>query len=69
MKAQVGDCLIIEGAEPGEPRRIGTIVALRNADGSPPYIVHWVTGDYDSLVRPGPGARIEPRTERLQGRS
>ena len=41
--------------------RIGTIVALRNADGSPPYVVHWLAGDYDSLIQPGPTARIERR--------
>jgi Domain of unknown function (DUF1918) len=50
MKAQVGDELIIESPEPGTSDRIGTIVALQNADGSPPYIVHWLVGDYDSLI-------------------
>ena len=59
MNAQVGDELIIESPEPGTSARIGTIVALRNADGSPPYVVHWLAGDYDSLIRPGPAARIE----------
>jgi len=59
MEAQVGDELIIEGPEPGTSGRIGTIVALQNADGSPPYVVHWLAGDYDSLIRPGPTARIE----------
>jgi hypothetical protein len=59
MEAQVGDELIIEGPEPGTSGRIGTIVALQNADGSPPYVVHWLAGDYDSLIRPGPTARIK----------
>ena len=61
MNAQVGDELIIESPEPGTSARIGTIVALRNADGSPPYVVHWLAGDYDSLIEPGPTARIERR--------
>jgi Domain of unknown function (DUF1918) len=58
MKAQVDDELIIESPEPGTSGRIGTIVALQNADGSPPHVVHWLVGDYDSLIRPGPAARI-----------
>ena len=61
MKAQVGDELIIESPEPGTCGRIGTIVALQNADGSPPYVVHWLAGDYDSLIEPGPTARIGRR--------
>jgi len=59
MKAKVGDELIIESPQPGAPGRIGTIVALHNADGSPPYVVHWLVGDYDSQIDPGPMARIE----------
>jgi hypothetical protein len=61
MKAQVGDELIVESPEPGTSDRIGTIVALQNADGSPPYVVHWLAGDYDSLIAPGPTARIGRR--------
>jgi hypothetical protein len=53
MKAQVGDELIIESPEPGTSGRVGTIVALQNADGSPPYVVHWLADDYDSLIYPG----------------
>ena len=40
------------------PDRAGTIVAVRNADGSPPYLVHWVADDFDSQIEPGPRARI-----------
>ena len=61
MKAQVGDELITESPAPGTSGRIGTIVAVRNADGSPPYVVHWLAGDNDSLIEPGPTARIERR--------
>jgi Domain of unknown function (DUF1918) len=59
MKAQVGDELIIESPEPGTSGRSGTIVALQNADGSPPYVVHWLAGDYDSLIEPGPTAESD----------
>ena len=70
MNAQVGDELIIESPEPGTSARMGTIVALRNADGSPPYVVHWLAGDYDSLIQPGLTARIQRRhTSRPSSRS
>ena len=59
MEAEVGDELIIESPQPGVPDRIGTIVAIRNTDGSPSYVVHWLAGDYDSQIDPGPKARIE----------
>jgi hypothetical protein len=62
MKADVGDELIVESREqPAQTCRIGTIVALKTADGSPPYLVHWVAGDYDSLIFPGPGVRMHVR--------
>lgn len=61
MKAQVGDELIMESTEPVQSRRVGTIVGLKTADGSPPYLVHWVVGDYDSLIFPGPSTRMEVR--------
>lgn len=61
MEAQVGDELVIESPELGTSGRRGTIVAIQNADGSPPYVVHWLAGDYDSLIDPGPAARVERR--------
>jgi Domain of unknown function (DUF1918) len=59
MNAEVGDELVVESTEPVQSRRVGTIVGLKAADGSPPYLVHWVIGDYDSLIFPGPGTRME----------
>ncbi|WP_431934323.1 DUF1918 domain-containing protein [Nonomuraea jabiensis] len=61
MKAAVGDLLVIEGARQGEPRRIGMIIALRHDDGSPPYDVRWLDEEHETLVYPGPDARIEHR--------
>ena len=61
MTAEIGDELVVESAEPMQTRRVGTIVGLNNADGSPPYLVHWVVGDYDSLIYPGPGTRMTVR--------
>jgi len=57
MQAQVGDQLIIDGPARNRSARIGTIIALANHDGSPPYLVRWLAG-YESLVYPGPDVRI-----------
>jgi hypothetical protein len=69
MKAQVGDELIIVSAESGKPDRTGTIMALQNTDGSPPYVVHWVVGDCTSLIEPGSQARIERRAATAEHRA
>ena len=59
LHAEVGDTLVIDdGGMAGLPR-IGTIVAVIGRDGSPPYLVHWLAGDYESRILPGPGARVE----------
>ncbi len=55
----MGDWLIIEGTNLGHPRRIGQIVGLRHQDGTPPYAVRWLEDDHESLVFPGPTARVE----------
>jgi len=60
MKARVGDWLVIEGRTLGERRRQGQIIGLAHPDGSPPLRVRWVEDDHESLVFPGPDARIEP---------
>lgn len=60
MKANVGDRLIEEGTHVGDHRRIGVITALRHDDGTPPYVVRWLDTEHETLVYPGPDARIEP---------
>jgi hypothetical protein len=60
MQAHVGDWVVIEGRTLGERRRQGEIIELAHADGTPPYRVRWVEDDHESLVFPGPDARIEP---------
>ncbi len=59
MRAHVGDKLVVESTEPVPTRRVGTIIALKSVDGSPPYLVHWSVGDYNSLIYPGPGVRMQ----------
>jgi hypothetical protein len=51
--------VVAEGAGVAGIPRIGEIVAVTKADGSPPFRVRWLAGEYESLVFPGPGARIE----------
>jgi len=54
MKAYIGDRLIPDG----DDRRAGVIIGVRNADGSPPYIVKWLTDGHIALVFPGPYTRL-----------
>lgn len=61
MEAEIGDQLIIENTGPTPPLRVGTAAGLQSSDGSPRYVVHWLAGDYDSLIMPGPRTRIEVR--------
>lgn len=60
MHAQAGDLLILEPTQHGDGRRTGMIVAVRGRDGAPPYVVRWFDTDHESLVFPGPEARVEP---------
>jgi hypothetical protein len=56
MRARVGDHLYPD-ADHG---RVGVVIGLRNADGSPPYVVKWSKDGHIALVFPGPYARIMP---------
>jgi hypothetical protein len=57
MKAEVGDRLVPDGDE----SRVGVIIALQKADGSPPYVVKWLSDGHIALVSPGPYTRIVRR--------
>jgi hypothetical protein len=59
MKAKVGDRLIMEGAKVGDTRRIGVVLEVRHDDGTPPYLVRWLSDGHEALVFPGPDAHIE----------
>lgn len=60
MRAHIGDRLVLEATpHTGGHRRAGLIVAVRGADGAPPYLVRWFDDDHVSLVFPGPEARVE----------
>jgi hypothetical protein len=60
MLGHVGDRLILEAVRVGEPRRVGVILELRHADGTPPYVVRWLDDCTETLVFPGSDAHIEP---------
>jgi Domain of unknown function (DUF1918) len=62
VKAKVGDRLVTEGAHVDAPRRIGHIVELTHADGSPPYMVRWLDG-HQTLCFPSSDSHLEPETE------
>lgn len=61
LRAEPGDTLVIDGGGMSGLPRAGTIIAVEGQDGAPPYLVRWTTGDYESRISPGRGARIEKR--------
>jgi uncharacterized protein DUF1918 len=60
MIAQTGDRLVLHGIHVGDNRRVGVITEIRRSDCSPPYLVRWLDNGHETLVFPGPEARVEP---------
>ena len=58
MRAQVGDLLIADGTD---SQRVCEIIRLNHADGSPPYVVRWLSDGHIALMFPGPYARLVPQ--------
>jgi Domain of unknown function (DUF1918) len=58
MRAQVGDLLIADGTD---SHRVCEIIRLNHADGSPPYVVRWLSDGHIALMFPGPYARLVPQ--------
>jgi hypothetical protein len=56
MYAHVGDRLIAEG----DAARSGLIIGVPHEDGSPPYIVKWLSDGHIAMVWPGDFARVLP---------
>jgi hypothetical protein len=56
MHANVGDRLFVEG----DPARTALIVGVPHDDGSPPYVVKWLTDGHVAMVSPGQFARVIP---------
>jgi Domain of unknown function (DUF1918) len=57
MRARVGDRLVV-----GDDR-IGEVVGVPSADGSPPYIIRWLKDGHIAMVLPDRYARIVPAGE------
>jgi hypothetical protein len=55
MKAQVGDRLVRDGSDGG---RACEIIDLHHTDGSPPYVVRWLSDGHIALLYPGPYMRL-----------
>jgi hypothetical protein len=60
MRARVGDRLVV-GHD-----RIGIVLAVPAADGSPPYVVKWLKGGNIVLVQPDPYSRIIPAGQPIE---
>jgi Domain of unknown function (DUF1918) len=54
MYAEVGDQLAVGG----EHERIGLIIRVPHADGTPPYVVKWLATGHIAMVMPGQFARV-----------
>lgn len=63
MRARVGDRLVV-----GEDR-IGEVVEVPSADGSPPYIIRWLKGGHIAMVLPDQHSRVIPAEETVTGGS
>jgi Domain of unknown function (DUF1918) len=63
MRARVGDRLVV-GAD-----RIGVVIGVPAADGSPPYIVRWLKSGHIAMVQPDQYSRIVPAEQPIEGRS
>ena len=54
MRARIGDRLVVGGD------RVGEVVAVPSADGSPPYIIKWLKDGHIAMVLPDQYSRIIP---------
>ena len=55
MRAHLGDLLVTDGAD---GHRACEIIGLHHPDGSPPYVVRWLSDGHIALLFPGPYTRL-----------
>jgi hypothetical protein len=60
MKARVNDRIVVENTQIGGARRVGIVVEVHGRDGAPPYLVEWEDNEHQTLLFPGPDARVQP---------
>mgnify|MGYP001014147331 CR=1 FL=1 len=58
MRAKVGDWLVMKGTTTGQHDQRGLISEVHSEDGSPPYVVRWLTTDHVATMYPGPDAIV-----------
>jgi Domain of unknown function (DUF1918) len=56
MYARVGDRLVVSD----DPARSAVIIGVPHQDGSPPYVVRWLTDGHIAMVSPSAFARVIP---------
>ena len=57
MVAQVGDELVVDSINAGEPRK-GEILEVRIEDGREHYVVRWDDTGHETLFFPGPTSHV-----------
>ena len=65
MKAKVGDFLVVMGTTIEMADHRAVITEVRSADGSPPYVVRWLSSDHIATVYPGSDAVVVAASEGL----
>ena len=63
MRARIGDRLVVGAG------RIGEVVGVPSADGSPPYIIKWLNSGHIAMVFPDQYARIIPAGDTVTSNS
>lgn len=63
VRARVGDRLVVGAG------RIGVVIDVPAADGSPPYIVRWLEGGHIAMVQPDQYSRIVPAGQPVEARA
>ena len=59
MRAHVGDQLRIRGRAIGVPDRLGEVIEVRGAEGTPPFLVRWDDSGHEGLLFPGNDAEVD----------
>lgn len=57
MHANVGDEIVVEGAQLGHPRRTGVVLEVREQGGVVHYRVRWADG-HETIYFPGSDAHV-----------
>jgi hypothetical protein len=58
MKAKRGDRLVVASSQLDHPPAVGEILEVHGSEGDPPFLVRWDGDGHETLVFPGPDARV-----------